>query len=470
MARWEFVIRLERERGLPLFQQIARAIAADIRRGRLRPGDRLPGARTLAESLGVQRMTVVAAFDELVAEGWIVMRPARGAFVSSDLPEPRPRRFARERVPVRHLPPRAPYELADVPDADLPYDVPRGSLLFAPSRPDVRLAPADVIGRAYRRALSRPGGALLSYTAPEGHHRLRIALAKMLASTRGLSATHENICVTRGSQMALSLLARVLLRSGDVIAVEQLGYRPAYEIFRLAGAKAVPIPVDEHGLDTDALERVLEQQSIRAVYVTPHHQFPTTVTLSAARRMRLLELAREHRFAIIEDDYDYEFHYEGSPVLPLASADPHGVVIYIGTMSKVLAPALRIGYVAAPRNVSSASLRCARSSIRRATRCSSTRSRRYSKTARSSATFAAFAECITSAGTHSSPSCAISLVIGCRSTSPPAASPCGCAQRRQPTSHVGSNPPGTQARSSSAARRTPSAAERFRSCDSASRH
>jgi len=296
-------------------------------------------------------MTVVAAFDELVAEGWIVMRAARGAFVSSDLPDPRPRRFARERVAVRRTPLRAPYEVGDVPEPDPPYAVPRGSLLFAPSRPDVRLAPAEVIGRAYRRAISRGGGSLLSYAAPEGHHRLRIALAKMLASTRGLSATHENICVTRGSQMAISLLARVLVRPGDVIAVEQLGYRPAYETFRLAGAKVVPVPVDEHGLDTDALEHVLEQQPIRAVYVTPHHQFPTTVTLSAARRMRLLELARQHRFAIIEDDYDYEFHYEGSPVLPLASADPHGVVIYVGTMSKVLAPALRIGYVAAPRNV-----------------------------------------------------------------------------------------------------------------------
>jgi GntR family transcriptional regulator/MocR family aminotransferase len=148
--------------------------------------------------------------------------------------------------------------------------------------------------------------------------------------------------------MAVSLLARSLLRPGDVVAVEQLGYRSAWESFRLVGARVIGLPVDADGLQVDALERAIGEHDVQAVYVTPHHQFPTTVTMSAGRRLKLLDLARAHRIAIIEDDYDYEFHYDGRPVLPLASEDRYGVVAYVGTFSKVLAPALRIGYVVAP--------------------------------------------------------------------------------------------------------------------------
>lgn len=348
MTRWEFVLPLERDGRTPLFQQIARAIASDIRRGRLRAGDPLPGARTLAASLGVQRLTVGAAYAELAAEGWIESRPRRGTFVSKDLPDPEPRRFARTRAAPPGLAARPAFEMHAAPEPELPYDVPRGTILFAPSRPDVRLAPGDLIGRAYRRAIGRRGGGLLSYATPEGHPHLRGALAKMLASTRGLPATSANVCITRGSQMAIALLARALIRPGDVVVVEQLGYRPAWEAFRLAGATVVGVPVDAGGLSIEALERVIARRRVRAVYVTPHHQFPTTVTMSAGRRMRLLELAHAHRFAIVEDDYDHEFHYDGRPVLPLASEDPHGSVVYIGTLSKVLAPALRVGYIVGP--------------------------------------------------------------------------------------------------------------------------
>ncbi len=329
-----------------MFLQIAGAITTDIRRGRLRPGDALPGTRSLASALGVQRMTVVAAFDELVAEGWIVNQRARGAFVSSDLPEIKPRHF----MPGKSAPgmaERAGFDLLPAPDPELPIHVPRGGLLFAPSRPDVRLAPGKILGRAVRRAMStRPE--LLSYGNPDGHPRLRQAVAEMLVSTRGLAVGPENVCITRGSQMALALVARSMLCPGDVVAVEQLGYRSAWEAFRQAGARVIGLPLDGDGLRVEALERALRTHAIRAIYVTPHHQFPTTVTMSAGRRLKLLEVAKANRIAILEDDYDHEFHYDGRPVLPLASADRFGVVVYVGTFSKVLAPALRIGYVAAP--------------------------------------------------------------------------------------------------------------------------
>lgn len=340
---------LTREKGIPLYRQIARAITDDIRRGRLRAGDALPGSRTLARALGVQRLTVVTAYDELTAEGWIVSRPARGAFVSPALPEARPRNLAAGHALRAGVPERVAFHLEPGPPLEMPYDVPARALLFAPNRPDVRLIPHDLIGRAYRRAIRRERGVLLSYGRPQGHERLRVAIANMLSATRGLAATADDICITRGSSMGISLLARALLRPGDVVAMEDLSYRPAREMFRMLGARVVPIPLDAEGLQIEPLERLARAGRLRAVHVTPHHQFPTTVTLSAARRLRLLDLAQSSRFAVIEEDYDHEFHYDGRPVLPLASGDSRGVVAYIGTFSKVLAPALRIGYLVAPR-------------------------------------------------------------------------------------------------------------------------
>jgi GntR family transcriptional regulator/MocR family aminotransferase len=173
----------------------------------------------------------------------------------------------------------------------------------------------------------------------------------MLAQRRGIPLRAENVLVTRGSQMALDLLARTLISPGDRVAVESYGYRPAWEALRRAGAELVPIAVDSDGLDTSALARAASRAPFRAVYVTPHHQYPTTVVMSPARRLGLLATARAHDLAIVEDDYDHEFHFDGRPVAPLAARDPGGNVIYAGTLSKVLAPGLRLGFVAAPERV-----------------------------------------------------------------------------------------------------------------------
>lgn len=345
MAQWELAFDVDRSHGLSLVQQIARALTAEIERGRLRPGDRLPGSRTLAGMLRVHRQTVVSAIDELVAEGWLVSRRASGIFVA-DLPEQplkRPAHAARAS--------RFPLSLAPSPLPELPRVVPAGTILMSGTRPDVRLVPADLIGRAYRRALRRSGPALLSYGEPAGLPRLREGLAAMLSATRGLAVDASSVLVTRGSQMALALAARALVRPGDAIAVEHPGYRPAWEAFRTAGAEIVPVPVDEQGLDLQALQREIARRPIRAVYVTPHHQYPTTVTLTAPRRLALRQLAAQEGFAILEDDYDHEFHYSGRPVLPMASADAAGHVIYVGTLSKVLAPGLRLGFVVAPADL-----------------------------------------------------------------------------------------------------------------------
>lgn len=340
---WQLALPVECERGTPLFVRIARALSDDIRRGRLKPGQRLPGTRTLAGALDVHRNTVVAAYVELEAEGWVVTREAHGTFVSAELPEASPRRFAK----AAGLAPRPGYELRTVL-AEIEAPLPAGTLSLAGGVPDVRLAPARELGRALRRALLRDSKRVFSYGHELGHPRLRAAIAEMLASTRGLAVSADDVLVTRGSQMALYLIARALLEPGDVVGVEALGYRPAWNAFRSRGVELVPLRIDGAGLDIRAVEALSARRRLRAVYVTPHHQYPTLATLTAPRRLALLELARRHRFAIIEDDYDHEFHYEGRPVLPLASADAAGVVITVGTLSKIFAPALRVGWVVAP--------------------------------------------------------------------------------------------------------------------------
>jgi GntR family transcriptional regulator/MocR family aminotransferase len=352
MARtWDLVLDVDRDAALPPFLQIARALAADIQRGRLGPGDRLPGSRQLAASLGVHRNTVLAALAELTAEGWIETAAGRGTFVTRELPDPRaPVRSRRSGADARRAD-NVGFTLPEPPLHYRPPVVPHGTLNLSNGAPDVRLVPMRSIGRAYRRVLALRGKEVLAYGDPEGHRALRAALAAMLAPTRGLAVNESDVFVTRGSQMALTLVARALVGPGDVVAVEQPGYRPAWEAVRAAGATVVPLAVDRDGVDLDGLTALVNRTPLRAVYVTPHHQYPTTVTLKAARRLALLELARAKRIAVIEDDYDHEFHYDGRPVLPLASADRAGVVVYVGTLSKILAPGLRIGYIVAPTPV-----------------------------------------------------------------------------------------------------------------------
>jgi GntR family transcriptional regulator/MocR family aminotransferase len=350
MRPLSFPLVLDEDARSPLFVRIARAISRDIARGRLKPGDRLPGSRTLAETLGVHRSTVVAAFTELSAQGWVETRPGGATLVARSSLEPTPRRFAphaelRERVPAR-----TGFDLAPspVPLAPLPL-LPKGALAMWGGIPDLRLVPVELLARAYRRAARRHGARLLGYSRDLcGHARLRLALSELLSSARGLAASADDVLVTRGSQMALDLVARSLVAPGDVVAVEALGYRSAFDVFRRAQAKVVPIALDAQGLRVDALEALTRRTRVRAVYLTPHHQYPTTVMLAPQRRLKLLELARRERIALIEDDYDQEFHYDGRPVLPLASNDPHGNVIYVGTLAKILAPGLRLGFVVGP--------------------------------------------------------------------------------------------------------------------------
>lgn len=343
---WELPIALDPERPGPCYLRIAHAITDATSRGRLRPGDPLPSTRALATQLDVHRKTVTAAYRELARQGWITIARARGAQISDDLPE-LPRRRGSGTVAAS-----AGFTLpAATPTG--PWPTRRdGELLLLGGVPDLAAAPRLELARAYRGALiGRGGPRLLDYGDPRGEPHLRDALAEYLARTRDLAATADRIGVVRGSQQALYLIARALLRPGDRVAVEALGYRPAWHALRIGGLVLEPIAVDAAGLDVSALAARCERRAIHAVYVTPHHQHPTTVTMTAARRVALLALARKHRLVVIEDDYDHELRYEGPPVLPLAAADREGLVCYVGTLSKIIAPGLRLGYVVATPDV-----------------------------------------------------------------------------------------------------------------------
>lgn len=346
-TRARAVLTLE-EGHASLFLRIARAVADDVRRGRLRPGETLPGTRALAASLGVNRNTVVAAYRELVAEGWAAARPGGGTFISEAVPEPRPRSSVRALRPAS-IAGAPPYPMTTQVAPALASTYPRGTLVMAGGVPDVRLVPVRLLARAFRSALSpRAAPETLAYGDARGDPRLRAAVAELVRENRGIPAGPDDVLVTSGSQMALALAIRAIVPPGGAVAVEALGYPPAWGAFERAGARVVPVPVDARGLDVDALAALVTREGVRAVYVTPHHQYPTTVTLAPGRRAALLDLARREGIAVLEDDYDHELHYEGRPVLPLASVDVHGCVVHIGTLSKVLAPGLRLGYVVAP--------------------------------------------------------------------------------------------------------------------------
>jgi GntR family transcriptional regulator/MocR family aminotransferase len=343
----------------PMFLRIARAISRDIRRGRLARGARLPGSRVLARSLGVHRNTVLAAFRELLAEGWITPQHGRGTYVSSALPERDGKRFGRPRVAAQRAQPlpvaeRLGFEFKPAvhPPALRGLDQPlnKNLLRMFGGLPDLREVPHAALARAHRRVLRRAPAAL-GYGDPAGNPQLRAALAGLLSARRGLGVQADELLVTRGSQMGVALAAATLLAPGDTVAVEALGYQPAWAAFEQVGARILPIPVDAQGLSVPLLAAACQRQPIRAVYVTPHHQYPTTVPMSPGRRLSLLSLAASQRMLIVEDDYDHEFHYEGRPLLPLKSADEAGCVVYVGTLSKVFAPGVRIGYVVAPRPV-----------------------------------------------------------------------------------------------------------------------
>ncbi len=348
------MIPIDSKLRMPIYVQIANGFIKEISSGTIAAGLKLPGSRMLAATLQVHRKTVVAAYEELETQGWIVSMPARGSFVSEKIPIQKAKSFSN----------RFPKTKSNLEKANFPYkarfenlyqDNPLASatdyqFYIDDGNPDIRLAPIKVLTRHYRSLMNQPHFYKnLNYTAElKGSLHLRKELVKYLSETRSINVKASNIMITRGSVMGFYLLFQTLLQEGGNVLVGATNFKSANNIIQHAGGKLIYVPVDEHGIDVEAVARICKSKPIRVIYVIPHHHHPTTVALSAERRMKLLILAEQYGFVIVEDDYDYNFHYDSSPLLPLASHNHSGRVLYVGSLSKSVAPGFRIGFVVGP--------------------------------------------------------------------------------------------------------------------------
>jgi GntR family transcriptional regulator/MocR family aminotransferase len=358
-------LSLDRRAARPLRQQIVDGLRLAILEGRLRAGARLPSTRALAAQLGVARFTVEDAFDQLAADGYVEGRRGAGTFVAavagpvaSDRRSPVPSypdsvAGADARPAERTWSAWAKRLIALDPPVDLTPSLP---IDFRQGMPAVDVFPHERWARLRNRARRGLDSDSFHYGPVAGEPGLREAIAAYLARSRALRSGAARTVVTSGTQQGLDLLARLLVRPGDAVAFEEPGYPAARRVFQAAGAEIVPVPVDKDGLVVDALDTLTGVGiSPRIVYVTPSHQYPTGALMPLGRRLALLQWASRNGALVIEDDYDGEFRYGARPVEALAALDSAlpgpGVVVYVGTFSKVLFPALRLGYLVLPNDL-----------------------------------------------------------------------------------------------------------------------
>jgi len=322
-----------------IYRQLRRAIVD----GKLRPGDLLPPSRELARRLGVSRTTVTLAYDRLAGESFVEPRLGSGTFVG-ELGARTPDQ-TRAGQTGRALRPRTVWDSISLPP---PLDR-RARFDFRTGLPDATLFPHEQWRRLMARQLRSEASAAGAYSHPAGHRGLREAIARHIGISRGVDTSADNVTVTNGTQQALDILARVLLAPGDRVAVEDPGYPPPKHLFTSLGARVVGVTVDREGLVVSSIPR-----GIRLVYVTPSHQYPLGVPMALSRRLKLLAWANRHNAAIIEDDYDSEFRFGGRPIEPLQTLDTTGRVLYVGSFSKTMLPALRLGFLVTPPSLRTA--------------------------------------------------------------------------------------------------------------------
>jgi len=345
---WQTQFWLEASIGKTFHAKLLNKLITDIKNGRLAPGSMLPGSRSLAKQLNVNRKTVQQVYEELESQGWLESKPRRGTFISNILPEQELSDENKILISNTHK---------TKPPTNLVENIYQDSFLRGNSMsgandgiPDTRLIPYKILARAYRKAcirLSRHSN--LGYGDPRGTKELRNSIQKMLSGDRFMNCSSDQVCIVRGSQMGIYLASRVLDPSKGAIIVEEMCYLPAKAAFESNGFKILSCKLDHNGLNILALEKLLTQHEVAGIYITPHHQYPTTVCLPMDRRLALLKLSKQYQFSVIEDDYDHEFHYEANPIPPLASLPNSENVVHIGSMSKVFAPGLRLGYLAADK-------------------------------------------------------------------------------------------------------------------------
>jgi GntR family transcriptional regulator/MocR family aminotransferase len=346
------VIALDREARAPLYRQIYGGLRTAIVERLLRPGQRLPSTRALAAELGVSRIPVLEAFEQLLAEGYCESRVGNGTFVAAALPGEAAAGPGGARALARLGPGAvahggAPGSGGAVGLPDEPWF--RGHGAFRMNHPAVERLPLRLWARLVAKHARDPRPRELQYGSPLGLPELREAVAEYLRTARAVRCEAAQIMITSGSQQAIEIAARALLDPGSAVWVEEPGYDGAHAPLLRVGARLVPVPVDREGLDVAA--GVAREPLARAAYLTPSHQYPLGVTMTAARRLQALAWARQSGAWLFEDDYDSEYRYGNQPIAALQGLDRDARVIYIGTFSKVLFPALRVGYLAIPADL-----------------------------------------------------------------------------------------------------------------------
>lgn len=333
----------------PIYRQLYEGLRRVILNGSLPQGTKLPSTRALALELDIGRNTVINAYEQLLAEGYLESKIGSGTYVAAELPDDLLRVRADEPHTAmaggdgRALSRRG--DLLAAASVSEPHDfaVPRA---FRPGLPALDAFPFKTWARLWSRRWRKPSMELLGYGDPAGYRPLREIIAAYIGAARGVRCETEQVIMVAGSQQALTMAARVLLNEGDVVWVEDPGYPGARAAFQGAGARLIPVPVDEQGLDLSAGASLAPDA--RLIYVTPSHQYPLGITMSLSRRLALLDWARRAHAWVLEDDYDSEFRYAGLPLAALQGLDNDGRVIYLGSFSKTLFPSLRIGYVVVP--------------------------------------------------------------------------------------------------------------------------
>ena len=337
----------------PVYIQVAQQIINAIQRSYLSKGSKLPGTRVLSQLLNIHRNTAVAIYEELASQGWVDIKANKGTFVV--VPEQfsskikgtvQPIDSAYVYPKVAGFPFQKSFHLAStLQETSAKYIINDG-------QPDLRLHPVHQFSRWYSAAMKRkPLINKWNRSVALAPSLFKTQLCNYLNATRGFHINPNNIINTRSTEMSLYIVSQLLIKQNDVVLVGQLSHYASNTIFQEAGAAIKTIPVDDEGLDVDYIRKHFIKRSIRCVYVCAHRHYPTTKTLSAKRRLQLMQLAKTYGFAIIEDDFDYDFQFDGSAMLPMASADTDGMVIYLGKIGQSLFPSFQTGFVVAPDNL-----------------------------------------------------------------------------------------------------------------------
>ena len=340
-------LTVDRKAESPLHKQIYDGFRAAILRRELRPGQRIPSSRELSSELRVSRFPVLNAYAQLLAEGYFESRVGAGTFVSASLPEQRMSVALPATEPVQT--PSGPRPVARrsfLYPAFEAHPAIRGWGAFGVHQPALDQFPFQTWSNLVTRHSRNPHANAIHHINPLGTERFRKAIADYLRTARGVKCDINQIMVVSGSQQALDITARVLFDPGDPVWVEEPGYRLQRSVLTAAGCRLIPIPVDNEGMNVPAGIRI--RRKARAAFVTPSHQYPLGSTMSASRRLQLLNWAQHSGAWIVEDDYDSEYRYESLPIASLHGLDVNSRVIYIGTFSKVLFPSLRLGYIVIP--------------------------------------------------------------------------------------------------------------------------